>query len=245
MSKERATCWSVTINNPTKDDDECIAIAKQKGWKVEGQLEKGKEGTVHYQLMVKTPQVRFSALKKMFPRAHIEVARNQGALAAYVKKAETREGELVTSDKYPSMSKYWDLIYDKLAAYFNGPPDEEDWMMSDKRKLQLLDDATAELIADGYHVETLAVNPQTRACFAKFAKVLMMRSYADRQTDRQRVSVPTINSDTESITTDGSNESTPFGTQEDSEGDQESACDTDEGYDEGTGDDSSEGTDCS
>ena len=69
-STKRSTCWSVTINNPTADDEECIALARQVNWTVEGQLEKGVEGTLHCQLMVKTPQVRFSALKKMFPSAY-------------------------------------------------------------------------------------------------------------------------------------------------------------------------------
>lgn len=96
----RATCWSLTINNPTKSDEEWIQQARQKGWQVEGQLEKGKEGTEHYQLMVKTPQVRFSAVKKQFPRAHIEIARNPAALAQYVAKEETREADLPkASDK--------------------------------------------------------------------------------------------------------------------------------------------------
>ena len=62
---DRATCWSITINNPLPADDENIARAKQRsGWKVEGQLEKGENGTPHYQLMVKTPQIRFDPLRK-------------------------------------------------------------------------------------------------------------------------------------------------------------------------------------
>lgn len=87
---DRGTCWSLTINNPTQDDEDAIHIARQKGWKVEGQKERGEQGTEHYQLMLRTPQVRFSAVKKQFPRAHIELARNPSALATYVSKEETR-----------------------------------------------------------------------------------------------------------------------------------------------------------
>lgn len=110
---DRATCWSLTINNPTEDDDECIARARQKGWKVDGQPEKGeKDRTRHYQLILKTPQVRFSAVKKAFPRAHIQIARNPAALEQYCHKEETRDGELPSSsDKYPSLSKFWMLVY--------------------------------------------------------------------------------------------------------------------------------------
>lgn len=189
-TQERATCWSATINNPSANDEENIALARQKGWKVEGQLEKGKEGTPHYQLMVKTPQVRFSAMKKAFPRAHIEVARNAAALVKYVHKEEGREAELSTSqDKYPSLSKFWQLIYDELSELHGGPAEEDvEWeRLTDKEKLFYLDEAVYNLIADGYHIETIAVNPQTRASFAKFSKAILIRAYADRQTDRQRV----------------------------------------------------------
>lgn len=55
MTTTRGTNWSVTINNPTPKDDEEIALVRQKGWSVEGQKEKGSEGTEHYQLFVKTP----------------------------------------------------------------------------------------------------------------------------------------------------------------------------------------------
>lgn len=113
--QQRSTYWSVTINNPTSGDEENINQARQRGWKVEGQQETGEEGTRHYQLSVKTPQVRFSALKKQFLRAHIEIARNPIALQQYVQKEETRTGQLpIQSDRYPSLVKLWQLILDKL-----------------------------------------------------------------------------------------------------------------------------------
>lgn len=192
-NQTRATCWSVTINNPTSADEEGIALARQKGWKVEGQLEKGKEGTPHYQLMVKTPQVRFSALKKQFPRAHIEVTRNAEALANYVTKEETREGELPTSqDKYPSLSKFWDLIYENWTNknwvdWTEGTPSGiwKDAPINDP--LGLLDMACVDLIEEGYHVETIAVNPQTRSAWSKFWLAILTRSFKN-----QKVSIPTI-----------------------------------------------------
>jgi hypothetical protein len=62
----KATNWSVTINNPTKSDDEYIALARQKGWKVEGQLEMGDSGTQHFQLLVTTKgQQRFTGFLHM------------------------------------------------------------------------------------------------------------------------------------------------------------------------------------
>jgi len=198
-TKDRATCWALTINNPTADDDECIAMARQKGWKVDGQKERGESGTIHYQLMVRTPQVRFSAVKKQFPRANIGQARNPNALAEYVKKKETRVAELPSSERYPSLTKFWGLLIDKLDSwnyinicYVLNPKWERDehafwWKEAPDRyrrePLYALDDVTAVLIEDGYYVEGHACNPQVRMQWRKFHASIACRVYADR--DRQ------------------------------------------------------------
>lgn len=88
---ERGSCWSITVNNPTLADME---PELPPCWKLTGQLESGEEGTTHYQGMLSTPQVRFSAVKKVFQRAHIELARNKAALAKYVHKDDTRIAEV-------------------------------------------------------------------------------------------------------------------------------------------------------
>jgi len=180
MTDNRATAWSLTINNPTPADEEGIALARQKGWKVEGQLEKGKDGTPHYQLLVKTPQVRFSALKKAFPRAHVEVARNVQALQQYVTKEDTRQSHLpTTQEKYPSLSRYWELI----TQWIN---DEYPYIMCDTMPitLSLLDKASYALIYQGYHVEGIATNPSTRSAWKLYGEAIMMRAH-NSQTDRQ------------------------------------------------------------
>lgn len=89
---QRATAWSITINNPSDSDLESWKNASALHWVVEakGQLEQGEAGTRHIQGFLKTQQVRFSQVKKAFPRAHIEVARNPAALAKYVVKEDTR-----------------------------------------------------------------------------------------------------------------------------------------------------------
>jgi len=195
---QRATCWSVTINmkNVAKTTaDECIQQARAAGWQVEGQLEKGEEGTEHYQLMVSTPQVRFSAIKKMFPTAHIEVARKPQALKAYVHKEDTREGMLPEQTKfYPSVNKMWELMFDwttkEYPDYFECMIKEYQRMSAEKR-LRELDEKAASLIEIGYFVEHHVVNPQVRSGFAKFAPEIIRRtqrileSAEDRQTDRQ------------------------------------------------------------
>lgn len=190
MATTRASTWSVTINNPVASDEENIALARQRGWKVEGQLEKGKEGTVHYQLMVKTPQVRFSALKKAFPRAHIEVARNVVALEQYVHKDETREGQLASaSELYPSLQKMWDM----LAEYIQDYKLHHTWYDCDaESRLQIFDKFVADAIEQGFVLESMAANPQTRSMVKLYGEAIYNRSIrrqTDRQTDKNIVEV--------------------------------------------------------
>lgn len=213
----RATCWSVTINNPTDSDHEAVAVVRQRGWKVEGQLERGEAGTPHLQLKVSTPQVRFSAVKKAFPRAHIEIARNPAALDAYVNKEATRVAALpTTQDKYPSLSRFWQLI----AQHWNAG--HSTWTTDDKEAfnavqstefkraslyrdtmdarmeadpLRFLDSATEHLIAEGYHVESIATNPSVRLAWKKWWRAICYRALETaRQTDNaeesQEVNVP-------------------------------------------------------
>jgi len=165
----RATAWSVTINNPTDTDEEQIRVARQKGWKVEGQLEVGKEGTPHYQLIVKTPQVRFSALKSAFPRAHVEVCRNKAALQTYVNKEETRVGQLAEQSKlYPSLQALWDMWYE-----YEGSVDMS-WTPDDLHKR--FDCFVAYKIREGYCIESIAVNPSTISQVKKFGYSILLRS---------------------------------------------------------------------
>ena len=177
---DRATCWSITINNPIGVDEENMALARQKGWKVDGQLEVGKDGTPHYQLIVRTPQTRFAAVKKAFPRAHIEVARNPAALETYVHKVETKVGELSKqSDMYPSLSKFWDLFYQwfhETAA----ESERDQRLVVDNIVPKLLERNfeafVAEYIQRGYHIEGIACNPATISCIRKYGISILKRS---------------------------------------------------------------------
>ena len=220
---DRGTAWSITINNPTSSDEEFIALARQKGWTVQGQLEKGAEGTPHYQLLVKTPQVRFSAVKKAFPRAHIELARNVKALETYVAKDDTRVGQLPSSsEKYPSLAKFWHLVCKKYTAVILS------YDHGHERPAQLLanfDKVVGLLIEEGYHVETMAVNPQMRACWKNYSNALFERcNLEDRQTDRQAeilsqlVVIPTTDADEEEVSSqEGSSEGSSEGSQDESD----------------------------
>lgn len=212
MSTTRGSHWSLTINNPTPADHEEIALARQKGWKVTGQEELGKEGTPHLQLHVTTPQVRFSAVKKTFSRAHIELARNPLALEAYVNKDDTRVGALPSSqERYPSLSKFWHLVVKELdrrnwvhcdgenwwrEAYddlrYPRPPDYDDDARPHNTEMQrefamLVFDAVVEsLIFYGYHVDQF-YSPPNMNLWKKFhfAIVARARDEISAQTARQ------------------------------------------------------------
>jgi len=216
MQNVRATNWSLTINNPTEKDEEEIARARQQGWSVEGQKEVGEEGTPHYQLHVKTPQVRFSAVKKMFSRAHIEVAKSPAALAKYVQKEETRVGQLSTSqDQYPSLSKLWELIYiwlrdTKEVSLWDDVKDEfcvkgsyviyvdSNYVHHRREPLSIFDDFIKDMIKAGYFVETMGINPQIRGSWNSYWFALLQRTgdilkrkkedVDKSQTDRQQTS---------------------------------------------------------
>jgi len=210
---ERGTCWSITINNPVTADEESIALARQKsGWTVEGQLEKGTNGTPHYQLMVKTPQVRFSALKKAFPRAHIEKARNMEALAEYVKKEDTRVGSLPTlSELYPSTTKVMDMYGEWCQTYKKGL-----YLTQDAQGLlDLFDIFVREFIENGYFIEHIGVNPQIRSSIKLYGMSIITRSIrrqTDRQ-DRQKEYVdPDINGDEETASIQSEESSSSFET---------------------------------
>lgn len=230
MSGIRATCWSVTINNPTKSDDECIALARQKsGWKIYGQREMGAAGTEHYQLMVTSPQVRFSAMKKAFPRAHIEIARDRTALTKYVQKEDTKIGELAEDQEmYPSLQKVWDLY----ANYVEDSPRGRKGMYTEWLPNQLLiefDNFIREAIEQGYVVETIAVNPQIRSCVKQYGINIINRSLRrqiDRQTTQEIIEPNDITQDglaTDKEEEEGDEESTAEGTQVPAEeGDSES-----------------------
>lgn len=192
----RDTCWSVTCNlkSISRDTvDSCIAAAESLGWGVVGQLEMGEEGTPHYQLMVKTPQVRFAAVKKVFPTAHIEGARNRSALANYVTKEDTRIESLK-----PIEMKYvtYPMLRNKFFEWLLQEHDLESYTTDHDQRLKLWDTFIGESIALGMEVDLLGMNPQNRACVAKYW-VYYIRRQTDRlaqdsQTDTQEANVPTI-----------------------------------------------------
>lgn len=184
----RASCWSITINNPTDQETTCLV----PGWKLEGQFEVGKEGTRHFQGMLITPQVRFTQVKRNFPRAHIEVAKSKKALEVYVHKPETRVQEFTPGPAVPNMFQAQDLIA--------GDWKETEWkelerleFMKDKGiplddlALVYLDKLVSRRIINGQRgLEFIAINPMWRSSWKRFWRSIIARN-AQAVQDAQKV----------------------------------------------------------
>lgn len=193
---DRATCWSITINNPTPLD---LKPSLPMGWSMIGQMEKGAEGTEHYQGCLKTPQVRFSAVKKHFPRAHIEIARNKPALELYVQKSDTRVSAVAEiKSEIPNLFEYQHTVAKRWDDQeFNDFLDERAEREAKSAKQTPVDDLAMEYldilvsrdISEGKQgVEYIAVNPMWRNSWKKFWRAILTRYrlQTDRQTEEEQ-----------------------------------------------------------
>jgi len=244
MSGDRGTNWSVTLNMKNVSRATCESMinqAKLSNWGVQGQIEEGKEGTPHYQLLVKTPQVRFSAVKKMFPTGHIEKARNVKALEAYVHKDEGRLEEMKTIERkfvtFPEVrNKFFQWVVDE------GYGDTGCY----ERKLSHWDEFIGLSIEERIECDVVGVNPQYRSIIQRywtnFVRVALedrlirdsqehgeelCRQNERRQTDRQTVEIPVSPYDITNGSGEQREDHEEDNTEEDSEED-EIICETDE-----------------
>jgi hypothetical protein len=169
---DRATCWSITINNPTKEE---IELTLPAGWVLEGQVEVGEQGTEHYQGMLCTPQVRFKAVKRIFPRAHLEIARDKKALKAYVHKEDTRVREVQQSAGLTVFA-----LQDKVIELWNDNDFKEFQELTryaDDAYLRYADCIVRTLITEGMGggIEYVAINPMWRTSWKKFGESIVQR----------------------------------------------------------------------
>jgi len=203
---QRASCWSITINNPTAED--LKPSFPNNKWVMTGQIEKGDEGTEHYQGMLTTPQIRFSQVKKVLPRAHIEVAKNKVALSKYVSKTETRVAtcEDVTSS-IPTLFDYqhtialkWDDI--AFAQFTEQYGDEQLAKLGlDEIALRYVDKLVSIDIEKGIcGIEYIAINPMWRSAWKKFWRAMISRERTARiNSYGEDIENGTIQQDEESI----------------------------------------------
>ena len=94
LGKSKGSNWLGTLNNP----DVALARDYLEMWfskagarYVNGQVEKGKEGTVHIQFFLNFANpVRIAALKKFCSKAHFEVVKQDNGASRYAMKEDTR-----------------------------------------------------------------------------------------------------------------------------------------------------------
>lgn len=91
LGQMKGQYWSITINNPTAERLNNWKTPTDPRWRMEGQYEEAPTtGTPHLQLKLYTHQCRGTEIKRAYPDAHIELAKNKWALRTYVHKQETR-----------------------------------------------------------------------------------------------------------------------------------------------------------
>lgn len=178
---DRGSCWSITIF-----DDAYKNATLPAKWALSGQMEKcPTTGVEHFQGMLTTPQIRFSAAKRVFPKAHIELCKNKIALVKYVKKEDTRIQSI--PDRSSDIPTLWDYSDCLATAY-----DQEDFLEYQKtcydeealvkttlndRILSYIDTLVCSDIERGMRgVEFIAINPMFRSAWKRFGKAMVFRA---------------------------------------------------------------------
>ena len=149
-----------------------------------GGVEVGEQGTEHYQGMLRTPQTRFAAVKKQFPRAHIEVARNKVALEKYVHKEETRK-EVIES--IPTLFEYQGIIAEKWVENdFVKMAESFPNKLPDEVAMLYLDSLVARDIESGRRgAEFIAINPMWRSSWKIFWRSIINRHGLEKASRRE------------------------------------------------------------
>lgn len=201
---DKACCWSITINNPTDEDNTQWSSLSALPWvrEVSGQVERGENGTLHIQGMLKTQSVRFAQVKKALPRAHIEIAKSPSALAKYVVKEDTRVSSIpivktATLVDVQEMALTVAIQYCyRIASPQLDPLDIDDLELIQQYSFEIardwekiLDDTVNILIWQGFYgIEFVVSNPQIRTAFRKYFPAILYRTLNGK---RKKQATPT------------------------------------------------------
>ena len=230
----RNSHWSVTFfNNEWKN-------FQHPEWKLEGQEEIAPDtGRLHYQGMLHTGQVRFSAVKKVFPQAHIEACRDPVALKKYVHKTDTRAASATVEDyaERPKISRT--KFFEDVMEYIQSAGhDDAEYQIIHDDDYSFLTHIVNAMVEDGgdWAYTSMAVQPITRAIWRDYRQSMWHSYLAENQNGvheeegTEEADLPTAEDDS------GSEDSCSQDSSESSE--------TDEGSDDGgESDDQSEGGD--
>jgi len=183
---ERASWWSITINNPNDDDRE--ALKNPPSWVklVKCQDEVGDNGTLHIQGALNTTQVRFSQVKNWLSRAHIEVARDKSALLKYVEKSDTA----IDGTQFQNAREFLTTAkaLRKLARHYIKPTEED---IGDRPELAVKRAywrAVRDILREDEELVSLYSRPDLFRAWENTWEVWLEKvEEEDRQTDRQNI----------------------------------------------------------
>lgn len=177
--------WSITINDKEEKLTDKDLISAMPGWKLEGQWERGESGTRHFQGYLNTPPVRFNAVKRAYPTAHIEICRDVGALKSYVHKDDSRISTYEPT-KVPSMFEFqtqvsavwnWRDFSDYVEQQNKEALSAKEIKTIDDHAMGYLDMLVSEMIEEGaLGLEFLAINPMWRSSWKKFWRAILKRN---------------------------------------------------------------------
>lgn len=196
---ERASWWSLTLNNPTEQDRQTIHGPAPRWLKmVKGQDEIGETGTLHIQMCLNTDQVRMSAIKGWLPRSHIVSATTQlhiQRLKNYVAKEETSVEGTQFEHKYREQEQHMTMadVMTRIAelAYAD---DEYNRLRTEKDDRGLPVRTTKELherefwdcanmlISADENLVALLTQPQYLRAWIHTRKVWIIKTRVDSQT---------------------------------------------------------------
>nr|WAE42130.1 MAG: replication associated protein [Cressdnaviricota sp.] len=183
-TKAKATCWSITDQEHEAYPVRFHEINQKVGYTYTGQIEEcPTTKKLHFQGCLKTPQVRFSAIKKLFPKAHIEVARDRVALAKYVQKEETCVQKMKKDERFiHSNEEFWARFCSDQSVWDS----YTEACMNDK-EMDLFDRRINVLIRNGFRVESFGVNPQIRSIFKRYFVSIYQRHITELQDATEQV----------------------------------------------------------
>lgn len=131
-------------------------------------------------------QMRFSALRKILPGIHLEIAKDWNALKQYCTKSDTRDpnGEQVHQlNNIPSKYTYASEVAERLVEQCDY--DEwSNWLTADLceniKAFAILDIESGRL-----GIEWIIIDPNWKLLWKETGKAMLIRAYKKRQTDRQ------------------------------------------------------------
>lgn len=193
----RGTAWSITYYPPTDSMDREISLREVEeyvkrplapGWQVTGQFEQcPRTLRYHYQGMLKTPQVRWRAVKNAMAPAHFEKANSKAALTKYVHKEETRVATVADSEKIPTLFEYQDIIaalwqWDEYRELAEAPANS--LTNPNELAMRYVDSLVAyDIETNGRRgAEFIGINPMWRSSWKLFWRSIIHRHASSHQT---------------------------------------------------------------